>query len=62
MFPFNRCVRLLPPSLQWVPWPPLAGALRLPVLCRVHPASKPGNYSRSLHRPLDRDRRHKRWV
>jgi hypothetical protein len=25
MSPFDRCVRLFPPSLQWVPWPPLAG-------------------------------------
>ena len=23
-------VRLLPPSLQWVPWPPVSGALRFP--------------------------------
>src|SRR6202790_4501768 len=30
MSPFNRYVRLFPPSLQWVPWPPLAGALRFP--------------------------------
>jgi len=27
---FNRYVRLFAPSLQWVPWPPLAGALRFP--------------------------------
>src|SRR5215471_11369354 len=27
MFPFNRIVRLLPPSRQWIPWPPLAAAL-----------------------------------
>src|ERR1700687_3703877 len=27
---FNRYVRLFSPSLQWVPWPPLAGALRFP--------------------------------
>src|SRR5262245_36936568 len=26
MFPFNRFVRLLPPSLQWMPWPPLTGS------------------------------------
>jgi len=26
--PFNRFVRLLPPSLQWPLWPPLAGALQ----------------------------------
>src|SRR5215469_11078875 len=32
MFPFSRFVRLLPPSLQWVPWPPLAGALRFPTV------------------------------
>ena len=24
MFPFDRCVHLFPPSLQWVPWPLLA--------------------------------------
>lgn len=28
MSPFNRYVRLLPPSLQWILWPPLAGALQ----------------------------------
>jgi hypothetical protein len=28
MSPFNRFVRLLPPSLRWIPWPPLTGALR----------------------------------
>src|SRR5215510_1961224 len=26
----SRCVYLFPPSLQWVSWPPLAGALRFP--------------------------------
>jgi len=31
MFPFSRFVRLLPPSLQWVPWPPVSGALRFPI-------------------------------
>jgi hypothetical protein len=30
MSPFSRFVFLFPPSLQWVPWPPLAGALRFP--------------------------------
>ena len=30
MFPFSRFVRLLPSSLQWVPWPPVSGALRFP--------------------------------
>ena len=25
MSPFDRCVRLFPPSLRWVPWPPLRG-------------------------------------
>jgi hypothetical protein len=30
MSPFSRFVCLFPPSLQWVPWPPLAGALRFP--------------------------------
>ena len=28
MFPFFRFVHLFPPSLQWVPWPLLAEALR----------------------------------
>src|SRR6516165_4790017 len=32
MCPFPRFVFLFPPSLQWVPWPPLAGALRFPTL------------------------------
>jgi hypothetical protein len=27
---FGRYVRLFPPSLQWVPWPLLAEALRFP--------------------------------
>jgi len=27
---FGRYVRLFTPSLQWVPWPPLSGALRFP--------------------------------
>ena len=35
MSPFNRFVRLLPPSLQWVPWPLLAEALRFPALVGV---------------------------
>jgi hypothetical protein len=26
----RRCVYLFAPSLQWVPWPPLSGALRFP--------------------------------
>jgi hypothetical protein len=30
MCPFSRYVFLFPPSLQWVPWPPLAGTLRFP--------------------------------
>ena len=30
MCPFSRFVFLFPPSLQWVPWPPLTGALRFP--------------------------------
>jgi hypothetical protein len=30
MFPFARYVHLFPPSLQWVPWPLLAEALRFP--------------------------------
>jgi len=24
----RRCIDLFVPSLQWIPWPPLAGALR----------------------------------
>src|SRR6516164_2537468 len=35
MSPFNRFVRLLPPSLQWIPWPPLAGALRFSTFVSV---------------------------
>src|SRR5215467_4975920 len=35
MFPFSRFVRLLPPSLQWVPWPPVSGALRFPTFVGV---------------------------
>ena len=30
MFPSHRYIRSATPSLQWVPWPPLAGALRSP--------------------------------
>ena len=30
MFPSHRYIRSATPSLQWVPWPPLAGALRFP--------------------------------
>jgi hypothetical protein len=30
MFPFVSYVHLFPPSLQWVPWPLLAEALRFP--------------------------------
>jgi hypothetical protein len=30
MFDFVRYVHLFPPSLQWVPWPLLAEALRFP--------------------------------
>ena len=26
----RRCINLFAPSLQWVSWPPLAGALRFP--------------------------------
>src|SRR5215471_9508651 len=35
MFPFNRFVRLLPPSLPWVPWPPVSRALRFPTFVGV---------------------------
>src|SRR5580692_6730207 len=35
MSPFSRFVRLLPPSLQWVPWPPVSGALRFPTFVGV---------------------------
>ena len=31
MSPFIRFVHLFPPSLQWVPWPLLAEALRFPI-------------------------------
>ena len=33
MFPFNRCVTLFPPSLQWIPWPLLLGS---PAVLRLH--------------------------
>jgi len=42
MSPFSRFVFLFPPSLQWVPWPPLAGALRFPTFIGTM-----GSYDRS---------------
>jgi len=53
MFPFSRFVRLLPPSLQWVPWPSLArpcGSPPSPVLWgrKTAPASVRASFGRPL--------------
>ena len=50
MSPFDRCVRLLPPSLQRVPWPPLAEALRFPTFIGV--GSEEARFRASLRPPL----------
>jgi hypothetical protein len=42
MCPFTRFVFLFPPSLQWVPWPPLSEALRFPTFTGTM-----GSYDRS---------------
>src|SRR5580704_9030174 len=50
---FNRYVRLFSPSLQWVPWPPLAGALRFPTFPRYIWVCKTAQHpSRCLRSPL----------
>jgi hypothetical protein len=49
MSPFNRFVRLLPPSLQWVSWPLLAEALRFPTFTGV--GSEEARFRASLRPP-----------
>ena len=50
MFPFVRYVHLLPPSLQWVPWPLLTEALRFPTFTGV--GSEEARFRASLRPPL----------
>ncbi len=50
MFPFDRFVRLFPPSLQWVPWPLLSEALRFPTFTGV--GSEEARFRASLRPPL----------
>jgi hypothetical protein len=69
MSPFNRYVRLLPPSLQWVPWPLLAEALRFPTFTGTygvvrlldHPSAHP-SVDPWLRVPFDPVRRRSSWC
>src|SRR5256885_7785223 len=63
MSPFNRFVRLFPPSLQRVPWPPPFGSPAVPRLPRYYgvvrllpsfraPSGRPSGARTSRHRHL----------